>query len=221
MLRMLDQPRPLASTATIEIGLGNGNPLVLSALSHVLDRAPRFSLVFTSKTAEGFLEAHRRVPVKIGIVEWSLPSLGGEALVAALRQQPSVPRILVYGSGDSATTARAAMAAGAAGFCSNETPPEKLLETALAIASGQMVFPFVDVRELNRDPTLALTERERSLLNALARGHSNKELADILGISVNTVKFHLRNLYGKLGVASRAQALAFYFSNRAGPSENG
>jgi two-component system nitrate/nitrite response regulator NarP len=75
-----------------------------------------------------------------------------------------------------------------------------------------MVFPFIDVRVLKHDPTAELTTRERALLSALARGLANKDLAAELGISVNTVKFHLRNLYDKLGVNSRAQAIAFYYS---------
>ena len=83
-----------------------------------------------------------------------------------------------------------------------------------------MVFPFVDVRDLNRDPVESLTGRERALLAALARGLNNKALAAEFSISVNTVKFHLRNLYDKLSVTSRAQAIAFYYAaNIKGPNE--
>jgi two-component system nitrate/nitrite response regulator NarP len=76
-----------------------------------------------------------------------------------------------------------------------------------------MMFPFTDVRALNQDPMSQLTQRERNLMAALARGLSNKALADELAISVNTVKFHLRNLFDKLGVQSRAQAIALYYSS--------
>jgi len=90
------------------------------------------------------------------------------------------------------------------------------------VARGQMVFPFVDVRDLNRDPAESLTGRERALLAALARGLNNKALAAEFSISVNTVKFHLRNLYDKLSVASRAQAIAFYYAaNIKGADEAG
>ena len=58
-----------------------------------------------------------------------------------------------------------------------------------------------------------LTDRERALIELLARGHSNKVLAGELGISTNTVKFHLRNLYEKLAVSSRAQAIALYYTS--------
>jgi two-component system, NarL family, nitrate/nitrite response regulator NarP len=108
------------------------------------------------------------------------------------------------------------MASGGAGFCSKSDPPERLLEVAAAVADGQMVFPFIDVRGLYRDPLEELTEKERVMLTALAKGQTNNELAVDLGISVNTVKFHLRNLYDKLSIRNRSQAVAFYYSLRNG-----
>ena len=59
-----------------------------------------------------------------------------------------------------------------------------------------------------------LTRRERALLDALSKGLSNKDLARDFEISANTVKFHLSNLFEKLGVKNRAQAIAFYYSSR-------
>jgi two-component system nitrate/nitrite response regulator NarP len=81
------------------------------------------------------------------------------------------------------------------------------------VAAGRMVFPFLDVRALKRDPREELTDREKTMLSALARGRTNNELAKELGISINTVKFHLRNLYEKLGFRNRSQAIAFYYSH--------
>lgn len=200
--------------ARIDLSLADSNPLVLQALSELFDRDPRFSLVATSSTAEGFLGAVIRVPVKVAVIDWMLPLLGAQKLIEVLRDQPAAPRIVVYGDDPRGEVARLAMLAGAAGFVARTTPTEKLLETCLAVADGQMVFPFLDVRDLQTDPIAQLTRRERALLEALAKGKSNKELADEFDISSNTVKFHLSNLFEKLGVRNRAQAIAFYFSSR-------
>jgi two-component system, NarL family, nitrate/nitrite response regulator NarP len=81
-----------------------------------------------------------------------------------------------------------------------------------------MVFPFLDVRDIQADPISQLTRRERALLEALSKGQSNKELARSFEISENTVKFHLSNLFEKLGVKNRAHAIAFYYASRL-PSE--
>jgi len=76
-----------------------------------------------------------------------------------------------------------------------------------------MVFPFgVGARVADEAPQTRLTERERDLLAALASGRTNAQLAKDLDISVNTVKFHLKNLYEKLHVANRAQAVARYMN---------
>jgi two-component system, NarL family, nitrate/nitrite response regulator NarP len=198
---------------TIELILGDPNPLMLQALSEIFDRDRRFSLVATAKTADGFLEACLRAPVAIGITDWSLPPLGAEQLLAILRDRPKPPRMVIYASSTDPDMPRRAMAAGAAGFCTRETPPEQLLDIVATVASGRMVFPYLDVRSLKRDPREELTEREKSMLSALARGRTNIELAAELGISVNTVKFHLRNLNEKLGLRNRSQAIAFFYAN--------
>ncbi|MBS0564192.1 MAG: response regulator transcription factor [Proteobacteria bacterium] len=203
-----------ATETPIDLSLADGNPLVLSAMSELFSRDPRFSLVATSSTAEGFLGAVMRVPVSVAVIDWMLPALGGQKLIEVLRDQPGAPRIVVYGDDPRGEVARLAMLAGAAGFVARNVPVDKLLDTCLAVAAGQMVFPFLDVRELQADPIAQLTRRERALLEALAKGLSNKDLARDFEISANTVKFHLSNLFEKLGVKNRAQAIAFYYSSR-------
>lgn len=202
----------------IDLSLADSNPLVLSAMSEIFGRDPRFSLVTTTATAEGFLGAVMRVPVKVGVIDWNLPALGGQKLIEVLRDQLHAPRIVVYGDDSRGDLPRLAMLAGAAGFVGRSNPAEKLLDTCIAVAAGQMVFPFLDVRDLASDPIQQLTRRERALLESLSQGLTNKDLAREFGISANTIKFHLSNLYEKLGVQSRARAIAFYYASRL-PSE--
>lgn len=201
------------SDIRISVTLACGNPLVLSAMSAVFERDPRFSLMATSATAEGFLGTVMRVPAQVGVIDWNLPLLGGARLLEVLREQETAPRIVVYADQDSAEH-RAAMAAGAAGFVSRNGPVEALLDTCVSVAQGKMVFPYLDIRDLQNDPIHSLSRRERTMLEALSKGLSNRELSKELGISTNTVKFHLSNLYDKLSVRNRAQAIAFYYSSR-------
>lgn len=201
------------SQAPIAIMLAEGNPLVLSAMSEFFERDPRFSLVATSATAEGFLGMVMRAPCHVGVVDWNLPVLGGARLIEVLREQETSPKLVVYGD-DVGDLPRLAMTAGAAGFVSRSGAVEALLDTCAEVAAGKMVFPFIDIRELQTDPIHSLSRKERIILEALSKGLSNRELAKELGISMNTVKFHLSNLYDKLSVRNRAQAIAFYYSNR-------
>ncbi len=202
----------------VSIMLADGNPLVLSAMSEIFERDPRFSLVATSATAEGFLGSVIRVPVAVGVIDWHLPALGGAKLLDVLREQAGAPRIVVYGE-ETSDTARRAMGAGAAGFVSRSHSVDTLLDACIGVAKGQMIFPFLDVRSLKSEPMEQLSPRERSLLEALSKGRTNRELAQEFGITINTVKFHLSNLFEKLAVRNRTQAIAFYYSHRAERSD--
>lgn len=202
-----------SSNTKVSVMLADSNPLVLSAMSEVFERDTRFSLVATSATAEGFLGTVMRIPCQVGIIDWGLPVLGGARLLEVLREQESAPRIVVYAD-EGSDAHRAAMSAGAAGFVARNGPVETLLDTCIAVAAGKMVFPYLDVRELQKDPIHSLSRREAAMLEALSKGLTNRELSRELGISTNTVKFHLSNLYDKLSVKNRAQAIAFYYSSR-------
>ena len=198
----------------IKVVLAESNPMILSAMSEKFSTDQRISLISTVTTTEDFLSTVLRVKVDLGIVCWTLPQLGGEKIIEVLRENPSAPKILVYAQNHSLDVSRRALAAGAAGFCNDEQTVDELLETAITVASGKMVFPFRDVRELQDDPLFMLTKRERMILQFLADGSSNKELANSMSISINTVKFHLSNLYEKLGVKNRSQAISFFYSRR-------
>ncbi|BBU57739.1 DNA-binding response regulator [Mameliella alba] len=199
----------------IDIMLGDGNPLVLSAMSEVFERDPRFSLVATSATAEGFLGMIMRVPVKVCVIDWNIPALGAEKLIEVLRAQENAPRIVVYGHDTDAAVPRQAMASGAAAFVSRAAPTDALVQTCLDVAAGKMVFPYLDIRELKTDPISTLSRKERAILDALAEGLTNKQLAARLEISTNTVKFHLSNIFDKLSVKNRAQAIAHFYASKA------
>jgi len=204
-----------------DIVLADPNSLMLAALAEYFEADPRFSLLATTRSAEGLIEIAARAQVHVAVIDWSLPRMGGAKLLEILRARSSAPRVVVYGFGQGNSIARHAMASGAAGFCSRDDPPERLLDVVHDVAQGRMVFPFLDVRELGRNPLDTLTERERRLVEMLAQGLSNKELARNLDISLNTVKFHLRNIFEKLAVRSRTQAVALYYaSGEASPPHN-
>ncbi len=201
-----------ADDTKIKIMLAHSNPLVLTAMSEFFERSHRFSVVATTATAEGFLGLAMRVPLDVGIIDWKLPQLGAEKLIEVLREYETAPKIVVYGDPDGELP-RQAMQAGAAGFASRSGAVEGLLDVCTDVANGKMVFPFVDIRQLNQDPINSLSKKERQLLEALADGMSNRELSAQLEISINTVKFHLSNIYDKLGVKNRGQATAYYFKS--------
>jgi len=197
-------------TEIFDIAIADKSPIVQSGLRAIFENDDRFRVVAVAADGERFIEAVERLSFDIGVIGWEMPYLSGSAVLRTLRGREDAPRVIVYTGSQELDVPRQAMALGAAGFCHKSDPPERLVETVLAVAQGRMAFPYVDVRLLELNPLAGLTDREREILASLAEGMTNQQLADALKISLNTVKFHLKNLYGKLGVDNRAQAVAKY-----------
>ena len=107
---------------------------------------------------------------------------------------------------------RDAMQAGCWGCFSAGDAPEVVTGLLDSVAAGRVSFPFVDLSSLRDDPFERLTRREREVLKALSRGWTNTQISARLGISENTVKYHLKLIYDKLEVANRASAVARYLA---------
>ena len=199
----------------IDIILCDSSPLVLSAMSETFEQDPRFSLVATSSTSEGFLATILRIEVQVCIIDWNIRDLSAEKLINLLRSQSIPPRTIIYGEGSDPDIARQSMGAGAAAFVSRSAPIETLIQTCLDVAAGKMVFPFLDIRDLRNDPINTLSRKERVIIEALSEGLTNKQLSARLDISSNTVKFHISNIFDKLNVKNRAQAIAHYYKSKS------
>ena len=198
----------------IDVIMAEKNPLLQSSLLKLFAGDERFNVVGLAGDGERFLGAVARLRCDVGVIGWDMPVIDGRGILQSLRGQANAPRILVYTGSTNPDVPRTAMALGAAAFCSKNEPPGLLLDTVQAVAQGRMVFPFIDVSRLVSDPLGALTPRERELLVSLSSGMTNQQMAERAGISLNTVKFHLKNLYEKLGVGNRAQAVTFYMKSK-------
>jgi len=205
---------PVTPNRPVAIAVAEKNPLLQSSLLKLFNSDDRFTVVGVAADGERFLDLIDKTPFCVGVIGWEMPHVDGRAVLQAVRGRPDLPRLIVYTGSSNPDVPRQAMTLGAAGFCSKREPPEQLVDTILAVAAGRMVFPFIDVTSLASDPLAGLTPRERELLAALASGLTNQQMATQLDISLNTVKFHLKNLYDKLAVGNRAQAVAFYLKGR-------
>ncbi len=200
----------------VDVVIADKNPLVLSGLRQLFADDPRFTVAFTASDGERFLEAVERRRPDVGIIGWVMPYCHGRDVLRALRDYEDAPRVVVYSGIPDVAVPQEVMQLGGAAFYSKSEPPEALLDVVWAVAAGRMVFPFLDVRRLREDPLHRLSPREQQLLHALGSGRTNAQLACDLGVSPNTIKFHLKNLYDKLSVRSRAQAVALLMSTHRG-----
>ncbi|GAB6053558.1 response regulator transcription factor [Magnetospira thiophila] len=201
-------------TVPIDLVIADKSPLVQTALASLFGGDKRFHLVAVCADGERFMEAVDRLAFSIGVIGWDMPYLHGRGVLEALRGRSDGPRLVIYSGNASLDIPRQVMNLGGAGFCSKSEAPERLIETVLAVAEGRMMFPFIDVHKAIDDPLAGLTTREHELLASLAGGRTNAQIAADMDISLNTVKFHLKNLYSKLTVHNRAQAVACYLRAR-------
>jgi DNA-binding NarL/FixJ family response regulator len=145
------------------------------------------------------------------------PGAGGASLTASLQRLPDPPRILVLTTYDTEADLLAAVEAGAVGYLLKDAPPEELFRAVRSTARGETVLaPAVAARLVRRTTALGtvLTEREVAILKLLAEGLTNKEMAKSLFVSEATVKTHLSHIYTKLGVETRAGAVATAIEQR-------
>ena len=197
----------------IRVGVADKNPLIQAALNHLLSADSRFELVHVASDCEGFMRNIGRESVDIGVIGWIFGPCDGRFILDHVNAEENAPRIIVYTGDENRMVPAQVMAHGGAGFVSKSEQPAILLDTIATVAAGRMVFPFIDVRAIYDNPLTTLTRRELEVLADLASGRTNKQIARDLDVSLNTVKFHVRNLFQKLDVNSRGQAIALYLKS--------
>jgi two-component system, NarL family, nitrate/nitrite response regulator NarL len=202
----MNEPR----NTVVRVGLADKNPLIQAALKHLLSEDGRFELTFVASNCEDFLANIEANPIEVGVIGWIIGPCDGRYILDHLNAQENAPRIIVYTGDANKIVPSQVMTHGGAAFVSKSEQPAVLLDTIAAVAAGRMVFPYIDVRSIYDNPLSTLTRREMEVLAELASGRTNKQIARDLGISLNTIKFHVRNLFQKLGVNSRGQAISMY-----------
>lgn len=196
----------------IEVMIADQNPVVRTGLEALIVRDGRFSVAGVHGSGTALLAALKQKPVEIAISGWTLPDMQGAEVLAAVKQNGWITRVVIYTGERRPDVLRQSIKGGAWGFVSKTEEPQVLLEAVISVARGRLSLPYVDIDHLNHDPLAELTTRERELLAALSNGWTNLQIAARTGITRNTVKYHLKNLYDKLGVSNRAMAVALYMS---------
>jgi len=194
----------------VRVGLADKNPLIQAALKHLLSEDGRFELTFVASNCEDFLAKIEANSIEVGVIGWIIGPCDGRYILDHINAQENAPRIIVYTGDANKIVPSQVMTHGGAAFVSKSEQPSVLLDTIAAVAAGRMVFPYIDVRSIYDNPLSTLTRREMEVLADLASGRTNKQIARDLGVSLNTIKFHVRNLFQKLGVNSRGQAISMY-----------
>src|SRR5258708_7310981 len=197
---------------TIRVLVAEPNPLVVAGLREIIERDGHFVLAGCVQSGAALLELAGEPNFDVALIGWKLADMGGAEILAELRERGHKLRVTIFSNDQDVAVLKQAVRLGAQGFCLQFDDPATLFETLRAVAHGRICIPFIDVTKINDTPLSRLTVRERELLGVLADGWTNLQIATRTGISENTVKYHLKNLYAKLDVRNRAMAVALYSS---------
>lgn len=154
------------------------------------------------------------------VLDLNMKGLSGLDTLKALRNEGVDARIVILTVSDAKNDIFALIDAGADGYLLKDTEPDVLLVQLKRIAGGEVVLSdsikdLLLERHASKDPIYSLTDREMDVLQQIATGLSNKQIAGKLFISEETVKVHIRNLLRKLNVHSRVAATVLYLEHKA------
>ena len=207
---------PMTEEKKFRVLIAERNPLVVAALGDMIRRDDRFDLVGAVQGGEAFLAAVSggEPGFDLAVLSWKLSDMDGSGVLAELQKRNLHARVVIFSNDHDIAILKQCVRLGVQGFCYQFDDPAILFDTLIAVAHGRICIPYVDVSRINDTPLSRLTPRERELLAVLADGWTNLQIATRTGISENTVKYHLKNLYDKLDVRNRAMAVALFASER-------
>jgi DNA-binding NarL/FixJ family response regulator len=210
---------------TIRIILVDDQELVRTGFRMVLDAQPDMTVVGEAADGLEAVDAARAHQADVMIMDARMPRLDGVAATRQIRQAGDRPRILMLTTFDLDEYAFGALRAGASGFLTKDVRPADLVAAVRTVASGDAIVSARVTRRLLEEyahllpantadpyPELAeLTDREREVLTAVARGLSNAEIAEAFCVSETTVKSHVGRILAKLGLRDRVQIVVLAY----------
>lgn len=203
----------------IKVLLADDHALFRRGVAAVL--AERENVVVVGEAVDGLeaIEKARKLSPDVIVMDLMMPNCGGVEATQVLQVELPQINILVLTVSDKEADLFAAIKAGAKGYILKDAEPEELAQAILHIARGGVIVSSSMAEKLltefkaeeghKEEDDSALSRRESEVLQLVAKGASNKEIAHDLFISENTVKTHLRNILDKLHLANRSQAVAY------------
>jgi len=206
--------------------IADDDHLMRAGLAELLGSDPTIEIVGQAASGREAIDRTRRLDPDVVLMDVRMPDLDGIAATAELtRSAPSV-RVLILTTFEQDDYIFGGLRAGASGFLLKRTRPEDLISAVHTIAAGDaLLSPSVTKRvieRMSRQPApdldgharlAELTPREREVLELIARGLSNREIASALVVEESTVRSHIKRILAKLGLRDRVQVVIFAYES--------
>jgi DNA-binding NarL/FixJ family response regulator len=185
------------------------HPLLREGLAAIINNQPDMELVAQASSAHEALEQFRKHRPDVTLMDLRLPDKSGVDAMVAIRTEFPDARIIMLTTFEGDVEIQRALEAGARGYVLKSMPPKDLMEVIRQVHAGKKRIPSQVAAQLAEhladDP---LTQREVEVLQRVAEGNRNRDIAGVLFISEETVKVHIKHIMDKLGASDRTQAVA-------------
>lgn len=209
----------------IQVLIADDHPLIREGLGKILSLEPRIRVVAEAANGREAVEKTLQFKPTVVLMDLNMPQTNGVDAIKILRKETPETRIIALTVYDDDEKVFEVIKCGVAGYVLKDIAPDVLINTILAVGAGETVIdPMVTVKlmgEINRLRQVAstsearenvldlLTHRELEILKLIAKGNSNKDIAELLLISEKTVKNHISSIFRKVKVEDRTQAAVF------------
>jgi DNA-binding NarL/FixJ family response regulator len=211
---------------SLDVLIVDDQALVRAGFRMILEAEPDFRVVGEAANGLVAVEEARRLQPDIVLMDVRMPEMDGIEATRRLLADGDGPKVVMLTTFDMDEYVYGALQAGASGVLLKDTPPEQLVAGIRSVASGdsllapsvtrRMIEEFVRrPRTTSAPPSVVtdLTAREREVLQLIARGMSNAEIAEAFVVSETTVKTHVTHVLMKLGLRDRVQAVVFAYES--------
>ena len=200
----------LPPTKTIRILVADDHLVYRIGIRNLLASEPGFEVIGEAPDGLQAIELYRALRPDVLLLDLRMPQKNGIEVVQAIRRDHPAARILVVTSYQTEEEIFQVLQAGALGYVLKDVGRDTLVEAVRSVDAGtRWISPAIARQFADRAVRPQLTARELEVLRLLARGLTNREIANVYSISANTVKNHLNSLMAKLEVADRTEAVSF------------
>ena len=195
---------------TLRILIADDHLVVRMGLSALISLEPGMTVAGEAEDGESALELARRHHPDVIVMDIMMPGMGGAEATARIASEFPETHILVLTTFSASDEVVKALEAGAGGAIVKDSSQRELIAAIRDVANGKCVIsPEISRTIAGVSQKPQLSERHRTILEYVAKGLSNPEIGKLLGIGPDCVKAHLKIIYSRLGVATRAEAVAF------------
>lgn len=192
---------------SIRVLIVDDHPVVRVGLASMLGTQTGLTVVGSTSSGEEALKVLQRKGVDVLLLDLRMPGMNGIEVLRTLTSIAHAPRVIVLTSYDGDEEIYRAVQAGAQGYLLKDTPQEEIVDAITTVYRGKRYLPrHIASRLAERMMRTNLTARELEILGMLTKGLTNKEIANALDISDNTVRNHVMSIIGKLEVSDRTEA---------------